>query len=126
VRLVYKHFPLDDRHRRRGVAEAKLVCAAAEQVLEFHDAVYASPPDGSESMISGLATKAGLDMKRSASACRRQGERERANADRGGRAQRRGRHAGVLRERTVPVGRGAARHVHAVVDEELETAKTVR
>ena len=59
VRLVYKHFPLDDRHpQARRVAEARWCAQRQNKFWEFHDAVYASNPDGSESMITGLATKA--------------------------------------------------------------------
>jgi protein-disulfide isomerase len=64
VRLVYKHYPLDDRHpQARKVAEASWCAQRQNRFWEFHDAVYAAPADGSESSISGLAVKAGLDLQ---------------------------------------------------------------
>jgi protein-disulfide isomerase len=64
VRLAYKHFPLDDRHpQARKVAEASWCAQRQNKFWEFHDTVYANPPEGNDATISGLATKAGLDLK---------------------------------------------------------------
>ena len=64
VRLVYKHFPLDDRHPdARRVAEASWCADKQQRFWQFHDAVYASEPDGSSAAMTAMAGKAGLDVK---------------------------------------------------------------
>ena len=64
VRLVYKHFPLDDRHpEARHVAEASWCADKQQRFWQFHDAVYASEPDGSSTALTAIAGKAGLDVK---------------------------------------------------------------
>jgi protein-disulfide isomerase len=64
VRLVYKHYPIDSLHpQARRVAEASWCAQQQQRFWEFHDAVYASPPDASDAAIASFATKAGLDIK---------------------------------------------------------------
>ena len=64
VRLVYKHYPIDSLHpQARRVSEASWCAQQQQRFWEFHDAVYASPPDASDAAIASFATKAGLDIK---------------------------------------------------------------
>jgi protein-disulfide isomerase len=64
VRLVYKHFPIDSLHpQARRVADASWCAQQQHKFWEFHDAVYASAPDASDTAIEGFASKAGLDLK---------------------------------------------------------------
>jgi protein-disulfide isomerase len=63
VRLVYKHFPIDSLHpQARRVAEASWCAQQQNRFWQFHDAVYANPPDASAAAIKSFATTAGLDM----------------------------------------------------------------
>jgi protein-disulfide isomerase len=128
VRLVYKHFPLDDRHpQARHVAEASWCAQRQNKFWEFHDAVYANPPDGSESMISGLATKAGLDMK-AFGECLSSGKASSSvqmQMDEGGHNGVDGTPGFFVNGRFLSGAVPLATFTQ-VVDEELETAKTVR
>jgi len=128
VRLVYKHFPLDDRHpQARRVAEASWCAQRQNKFWEFHDAVYASTPDGSESMISGLATKAGLDMK-AFGECLSSGKASsmvQTQIDEGGHYGVDGTPGFFVNGRFLSGAVPLATFTQ-VVDEELETAKTVR
>lgn len=64
VRLVYKHFPIDNLHpQARRAAEASWCAQQQHRFWEFHDAVYANSPDASDATLATLAAKSGLDMK---------------------------------------------------------------
>jgi predicted DsbA family dithiol-disulfide isomerase len=64
VRLVYKHFPLDSLHpQARRAAEASWCAQQQDRFWQFHDLVYANPPDASDAVLVDLATKGGLDVK---------------------------------------------------------------
>jgi len=128
VRLVYKHFPLDDRHpQARHVAEASWCAQRQNKFWEFHDAVYANPADGNESTISGLATKTGLDMKAFAE-CLSSGKASamvQTQIDEGGHYGVDGTPGFFVNGRFLSGAVPLATFTQ-IVDEELETAKTVR
>jgi protein-disulfide isomerase len=63
VRLIYKHFPLDDRHpQARRAAEASWCAGEQNRFWQFHDLVYGAPADASSAALHNLATKAGIDV----------------------------------------------------------------
>jgi protein-disulfide isomerase len=128
VRLIYKHFPLDDRHpQARRVAEASWCAQRQNKFWEFHDAVYANQPDGSESTISGLATKTGLDMK-AFGECLSSGKATsivQTQIDEGGHYGVDGTPGFFVNGRFLSGAVPLATFTQ-IVDEELETAKTVR
>jgi protein-disulfide isomerase len=63
VRLVYKHFPIDSLHpQARRVAAASWCAQQQQRFWEFHDAVYANPPDASDAALASFASKAGLNL----------------------------------------------------------------
>jgi len=65
VRLVYKDMPIDGLHpQARGVAEAARCAADEGRFWEFHDKVYANPPDGSAGRLQEYASQVGLDAQR--------------------------------------------------------------
>ena len=128
VRLVYKHFPLDDRHpQARRVAEASWCAQRQNKFWEFHDAVYASPPDGSQSTITGLAAKTGLDMK-TFEECLASGKAStsvQTQIDEGGHYGVDGTPGFFVNGRFLSGAVPLATFTQ-IVDEELETAKTVK
>jgi protein-disulfide isomerase len=64
VRLVYKHYPIDNLHpQARRAAEAAWCAGQQQKFWQFHDVVYANPPDGSDRKLTEMATTAGLDLK---------------------------------------------------------------
>jgi protein-disulfide isomerase len=64
VRLVYKHFPLDQLHpEARRAAEASWCAQQQDRFWQFHDIVYANPPDGSLAKLTAMAAEAGVDVK---------------------------------------------------------------
>ena len=65
VRLVYKDMPIDSLHpQARGVAEAARCAAEQGRFWEFHDRVYANPPDGSDTTMQRYALESGADVAR--------------------------------------------------------------
>jgi len=65
VRLVYKDMPIDGLHpQARSVAEAARCAADQGRFWEFHDKVYANPPDGSAVRLQDYASQVGLDGQR--------------------------------------------------------------
>lgn len=65
VRIVYKHFPLDNLHPgARRAADASWCAQQQDRFWQFHDLVYDSPPEASTGMpmLTELAAKAGLDV----------------------------------------------------------------
>ena len=65
VRLVYKDMPIDGLHpQARGVAEAARCAADQGRFWEFHDKVYANPPDGSAPRLQDYAAQVGLDPQK--------------------------------------------------------------
>ena len=65
VRLVYKDMPIDGLHpQARGVAEAARCAADQGHFWQFHDRVYANPPDGSVATMQRYALEAGADVTR--------------------------------------------------------------
>jgi len=65
VRLVYKDMPIDGLHpQARGVAEAARCAADQGRFWEFHDKVYANPPDGSAGRLQDYASQVGIDAQR--------------------------------------------------------------
>ena len=65
VRLVYKDMPIDGLHpQARGVAEAARCAADQGRFWEFHDKVYANPPDGSAVTLQRLRVAGRCSMWR--------------------------------------------------------------
>ena len=62
VKLVYKHMPLDQLHpHARRAAQASWCAQQQGRFWEYHDALYAGAPDGSEPALAAVAERVGLD-----------------------------------------------------------------
>jgi protein-disulfide isomerase len=65
VKLVFKQFPLTDKHSQAEFgAEAALAAQAQGKFWEMHDLLYAGYPDISRATVMGYARKLGLDITR--------------------------------------------------------------
>jgi protein-disulfide isomerase len=65
VKLVFKQFPLTDKHSQAEFgAEAALAAQAQGKFWEMHDLLYAGYPDISRATVMAYGRKLGLDMTR--------------------------------------------------------------
>jgi len=70
VRIVFRHFPLENLHpEARGIAEASVCADAQGRFWEFHDRAFAAGPDAAE---RAMAEEIGLDLA-AFDACRADG-----------------------------------------------------
>jgi protein-disulfide isomerase len=73
VRLVYRHFPLDNIHPRARPAAEAAVCADEQgKFWAFHDAVFANAKDLEDADLEKRAREVGLDLA-AFQACRKDG-----------------------------------------------------
>ena len=64
ISLVFKQFPLDEHSQAALAAAASLAAQRQGKFWPMHDALFAQRGKLSSSVISGIAEKIGLDMKR--------------------------------------------------------------
>ncbi len=63
VRLAYRHFPLDNLHpNARKASEAALCAGDQGKFWEYHDKLYAAPPDATDGRLKALAEETGLNV----------------------------------------------------------------
>jgi protein-disulfide isomerase len=63
VRLVYKHFPLDELHpQARRASEASWCAQQQDKFWQFHDRLYAGGSDAAPATLAAMAQSAGIDV----------------------------------------------------------------
>lgn len=61
VRLVFKHYPLDNHPKARPAAEAALCAEEQGKFWEFHEKLFQKAPQIAPEQLAAIATEAGLD-----------------------------------------------------------------
>lgn len=64
VRLVYRHYPLQQHAHARPAAEASLCANEQGKFWPYHDRLFADPSKLSEADLKGTASEIGLDVAR--------------------------------------------------------------
>jgi protein-disulfide isomerase len=64
IKLIFKQFPLDSHSQAAGAALAAMAAHRQGKFWEMHDALFAHREDLSRNALPGIASAAGLDMKR--------------------------------------------------------------
>jgi protein-disulfide isomerase len=82
VRLVYRHFPLDNMHpNARPAAEASLCAEEQGKFWPYHDLLFASSDKLTAPTLRGVAEKAGLDLAKYDACVKERRHRARVDAD---------------------------------------------
>lgn len=82
VRLVFRHFPLDNIHpNARPAAEASLCAEDQGKFWPFHELVFASGSELNAATLRGVAEKAGLDLAKYDACVKERRHRARVDAD---------------------------------------------